>query len=111
MHSAPQDREEDCERSNKIPKNHCEIIAGLGDVLGSLRAFFWQPFQRACGCGGGLQLFHSDSFVDLLVAITRFLKVYDHLSLSNCQFLCFLHSSSYPSENGSDVMAQYTVVP
>ena len=35
MHFAPQDREEDGERSNKIPKNHCERIAGLGSVLGS----------------------------------------------------------------------------
>lgn len=34
-HFAPQDREEDGERSNKIPKNHCERIAGLGGVLGS----------------------------------------------------------------------------
>ena len=31
------------------------------------------------------------SFVDLLVAITRFMEVYDHLSLLNCQFFCFLH--------------------
>ena len=36
MHFAPQHREEDGERSNKIPKNHCERIAGLGGVLGSL---------------------------------------------------------------------------
>lgn len=35
MHFAPQDREEDGERSNKIPKNHCERIAGLGGVSGS----------------------------------------------------------------------------
>ena len=31
------------------------------------------------------------SFVDLLVAITRFMKVYDHLSLLNCLLFCFLH--------------------
>jgi hypothetical protein len=35
MHFATQDREEDGERSNKIPKNHCERIAGLSGVLWS----------------------------------------------------------------------------
>ena len=47
-------------------------------------------FELLYNCSDSAQ-WYIQSFANFPVAITTFMKVYDHLPLLNCQLFCFLH--------------------